>query len=125
MEWRTERPVCRPPPSLCNSRLLRSSSQAHRLHEAQLRRGLARAQHQQTQQLLQRLRERRVVVSADRLCQASGKPLGDSVFVVYPNNATVLFAQRSRGDEEALCPVTGRDFARLPIDPTFEPLESD
>ncbi|KAL1528933.1 hypothetical protein AB1Y20_010255 [Prymnesium parvum] len=99
--------------------------QVHRVHDAQLRRGLARALHQQTQQQLQRLRERRVVVTADRQCQVSGKAIGDAAFAVYPNNSVVLFNQCSRGDDEAVCPVTGRDFALLPIDLRFECLQTD
>eukprot|EP00966_Prymnesium_polylepis_P001766 40464-Prymnesium_polylepis.1 len=99
--------------------------QGHRRREAQLRRGLARAVHQQTQLQLQRLRERRVVVSADRVCEVSNKPIGDAIFVAYPNNRVVLFNERSRGEMECVCPVTGRDFSVLPIDPLFEAVESD
>ena len=98
--------------------------QAHRLRESQIRRGLARAQHQRIQQLLTRLRGRRVVVGNDRACQVSDKLIGDSIFVVYPNNCVVLLGARSRG-EEAVCPVTGRDFARLPIDPACEEQPTD
>ena len=60
-------------------------------HEAQVIRGLSRALQQQTSQQLQQLRGRRVVVTPDRVCEVSSKPVGDRVFVVYPNSTLVLF----------------------------------
>ena len=87
-------------------------------HEAQVIRGLSRALQQQTSQQLQQLRGRRVVVTPDRVCEVSSKPVGDRVFVVYPNSTLVLFGAASPADN--VCPVTGRDFAQQPLEPEYE-----
>ena len=99
----------------------------HRMHEAQMAQGLARAQLTQTQHALQQMRARRVVVTPNRTCAASGQPIRDRVFVVYPNNTVVLMqhARRRDGELEHRCPLTGRDFQKLPLEPEYEPIPTD
>ena len=66
----------------------------HRMHEAQMRQGLARAELTQAQQELLRMRGRRVVITQERACAASGQPVANRVFVVHPSNSVVLFGAR-------------------------------
>ena len=80
----------------------------------------AQAHLTQTQHELQRMRERRVLVTKNRTCAATGQPIRDRVFVVYPNNTLVL----SHAATDA-CPVTGRDFRKLPLEPAFERIPTD
>ena len=96
----------------------------HRMHEAQMRQGLARADLTQAQQELLRMRGRRVVITQERACAASGQPVANRVFVVHPSNSVVLFGARREGELEHRCPLTGRDYRKLPLHPS-EPLPSD
>jgi hypothetical protein len=96
----------------------------HRMHEAQMRQGLARGDLTQAQQELLRMRGRRVVITQGRTCAASGQPVADRVFVVHPSNSVVLFGARREGELEHRCPLTGRDYHKLPLHPS-EPIPSD
>uniref|UniRef100_A0A7S1GX58 Vacuolar sorting protein 39/Transforming growth factor beta receptor-associated zinc finger domain-containing protein n=1 Tax=Hemiselmis andersenii TaxID=464988 RepID=A0A7S1GX58_HEMAN len=56
-------------------------------------------------------RSRSVQVTAGRKCKVSGKKVGTSAFVVYPNNVVVLLGEKPHPH---ICPVTGRDFKEAP-----------
>ena len=90
---------------------------------AQVRRGLARARQAQCTALVHRLHARRIVVSKDRACAVSGAPIGDAVFVAYPNGTLARLGSTNAGD--TTCPKTGRDFGAQPVDPSHEALHSD
>ena len=84
----------------------------------------ARRRHRPSQAKVRSTTQRRVVITQERACAASGQPVANRVFVVHPSNSVVLFGARREGELEHRCPLTGRDYRKLPLHPS-EPLPSD
>lgn len=62
---------------------------------------------------LQKVHSNSVVVDRSILCSVCKQPLGESVFATYPNGIIVHYKCI---ENENICPVTKRDFARYPVD---------
>jgi hypothetical protein len=79
----------------------------------QISKALIKADHVQVLHDYHTRRNRSVQITSGRKCRVSGKKIGTSAFVVYPNNTVVLLGEKPLPNVD---PVTGRDFSTAPWD---------
>jgi hypothetical protein len=73
-------------------------AQTFQLQDAQMLRALQRCSQFRSMVELQKARERKVVMRGDEVCARTGKPIGTSVFVAFPDGRKALYD----GNAEAL-----------------------